>query len=226
VGRTIYRGTREPVPYRVIGVVEDFRFGDITDDVEPMAFDPFRRSWVPSSAAIQVRSSAGVGAVAAAVRSVVNDLDPNLPVYDVATVRELSRAAFSEQSMLARLVGGFAVLALLLAALGLYGVVNYAVAARTSEFGLRMALGAQRRDVLGMVLREALRLAGAGAAIGLAAALGVTRLIQSRLFDVTPLDPVVFSIAVAVLLGTAVLATYIPARRATTVDPMLALRRE
>jgi putative ABC transport system permease protein len=125
-----------------------------------------------------------------------------------------------------RLLASFALLALVLATIGVYGVMSYAVARRTQEMGIRMALGASAREVVGMVLRQGLRTIGIALAIGLAASLGATRLLETQLFRVAPVDPLTFALAPAILAAIAVVACYLPARRASRVDPLVALRSE
>jgi putative ABC transport system permease protein len=161
-----------------------------------------------------------------ALRQELRELDPGLPLAKVRTMNEVMAAAQSRPRFLTLLLTLFASVALILAAVGIYGVISYSVAQRTKEFGVRIALGAQRRDVLGIVLGGGLLLALAGIGVGLIGAFILTRFLSTLLFGVTPTDPITF-IVVSVLLGlVAFLASYIPARRATRVDPMVALRYE
>ena len=163
--------------------------------------------------------------LAAAVRQVGTEMDQRrLP--EISTMDTHLSAQVGPERFWLRLLGIFAALALFSAAVGLYGVISYSVAQRTHEFGLRMALGAHRGDVLKLVLRRGLMLSLIGVAPGVAAAFGLTRLIESQLYGVTPTDPVTFAVVSLVLVGVALLASYIPARRATKVDPMVALRYE
>ena len=164
--------------------------------------------------------------LAAAVRGAVWDVDPNQPVASARSMRDVIGSDLTSRDTQLTLVGAFAALALLLASVGLYGVLSYTVAQRTAEIGLRMALGAEASAVVSGVLRGALKLAVLGVVLGLGAALGVTRFLDSFLFGVSPNDPVTLAAVAALLLVVTVLASYMPARRASRVDPMLALRRE
>ena len=139
---------------------------------------------------------------------------------------ELRRKGFWQYTLFGQMFGTFGVLALVLAVVGVYGVLSFSVSQRTQEFGVRMALGAEASDVRRMMIRQGLRLAAVGIAIGVAGAFGVTRLIGTLLYDVTPTDPLSFAAVVALMLGVAAVAAYLPARRATKVDPMVALRAE
>ena len=161
-----------------------------------------------------------------AVKSVVADLDKDLPVVNLRTMDELMTEAVAPPRFRTILVSMFAVVGLLLAAIGIYGVMAYAVTERTHELGVRIALGADRGDVLRIVLGEAAWLAACGVGLGVAGALGATRLIQTLLFGVTPTDALTFAAIAMLLTATALVASYIPARRATRVDPMVALRYE
>jgi predicted permease len=161
-----------------------------------------------------------------AVRSVVQSLDRELPVYDVKTMNQLVSTAVANPRLNLVLMGIFAGVALVLATVGIYGVMSYAVTQRTHEIGIRMALGAQTSDVMKMVVGQGMALTGAGVVFGLAGALLTTRLMSSLLFGVSATDPVTFGIISLILVGVALGACFIPARRATKVDPMIALRYE
>jgi ABC-type antimicrobial peptide transport system permease subunit len=161
-----------------------------------------------------------------AVRKQVSDLDKNLPLYGVQTMDDVLSAEVASQRFNAGALAGFAALAVLLAAVGIYGVMAYAVSQRTHEIGVRIALGAEPQNVLRMVLNQGLRLALIGVALGLAASFALTRLMNSLLFGVRPLDPETFIVVTAALVAVALGACWIPAYRATRVDPVIALRYE
>ena len=165
-------------------------------------------------------------ALEGSLQRAVRALDSDLPVYRIQPLDERLAGSLSQQRTAATLVGGFGALALLLAAIGLYGAVAYSAAQRTREFGIRIALGAQSPDVLRQLLREGVMLGVLGLAIGLVIAFAATRVLRSQLFGVSPTDPVSFTAVALLLLVVAVLASYFPARRATRVDPMVALRTE
>jgi putative ABC transport system permease protein len=161
-----------------------------------------------------------------AVQREVHALDPSLPVYDMKTMDEWLGASVAQRRFNMWLLAVFGLLALALAAIGTYGVVAYSVSQRTQEIGIRLALGATPSDVLRMVLVGGLRLAGIGVAIGTVLATVASRLLSALLFHVRSTDPMAFGTTIAVLLGAALAASYVPARRATRVDPLAALRRE
>jgi len=158
------------------------------------------------------------------VREQVQAINPELPVFGAQTLTETVAASLSERRFAMDMIGLFALTALFLAGLGIYGVISYIVSERTHEIGIRLALGAQQRDVMRMVLHRGLSLALAGATIGFVAALVVSHLVQGLLFGVEPGDPAVFASVTVLLIGVALLACYIPARRAIRVDPLIALR--
>jgi len=160
------------------------------------------------------------------IRGQVRELDANLPVFDVHTMPELVAQSLNSQRLTNVLLGGFAATALLLAGVGIYGVMSLSVAGRTREFGVRMALGAQRGDVFRLVVRQGMRITIAGLVAGILGALGLTRFLQTLLFEVSPADPATFAAVVVILGASAFAACYLPARRATRVDPMVALRDE
>jgi putative ABC transport system permease protein len=188
-------------------------------------FLPFNQTF-QSQGTLLVKGDTGTGSLAASIREDVQALDPDLPIFDIKTLEQQFRDGFLLQRLGAVMVGAFGALALALAAVGLFGLVSFSVGQRTHEIGVRMALGAQRRDVINLVLRQGLALTAVGVAVGLAGAAGLMRLISSLLYGVKPTDPLTLSLATLTLAGVAFLACYIPARRATKVDPIVALRYE
>jgi putative ABC transport system permease protein len=162
----------------------------------------------------------------AGIRRAVREVDPEQPVYDIRTMEERLSHAIAPQRVLALLLSLFAALAMILAALGIYGVMSYAVTQRTRELGIRMALGARPGDLVGGVVRQGMTLALVGGVIGLATALALTRVMQDLLFGVQPVDPPTFLVIGVLVTAVALAACYLPARRATKVDPLIALRRE
>jgi predicted permease len=213
---------------QVVGVVKDGRYQrSWRDDPSPFMFLPlYQEPYFPLEATLHLRSDADLPSTVAAVRREVQALDKNIPLLDIRTMKEQASIALSPERMRATLLGAFGLLALTLVAIGIYGLMSYSVSQRTHEIGVRRALGAGQKDVLRLVVGEGLRLTSVGAAIGLAGAFALTRLLRTFLFGVTPTDPIAF-VGVSVLLTiVALLASYIPARRATKVDPMVALRYE
>jgi putative ABC transport system permease protein len=180
----------------------------------------------PPDMNVVVRSSGNPLQLSAALRDTVLSLDENQAISTIRSMDDVVSGSVAQPRFASQLLGLFAVLALLLAAVGLYGLIAYTVTQRTREIGIRMALGASPRDVLKLVLGQGLKLALVGAAIGIAAALALTRLIQGLLFQVSPTDPVTFISVTALLTIVALAASYLPARRAMRVDPMVALRYE
>jgi putative ABC transport system permease protein len=173
-----------------------------------------------------VRSTTDPAGLAKSVRAQVEAIDPLLPVSQVRTMRELLAHSVAEPRFRTTLLGIFAAAALLLAAVGIYGILSYTVGQRTQEIGIRMALGAKRQDVLALVLKQGMALACAGVGIGLVAALALGRVLAGLLFGVQPTDVLTFAGVTLVMVASALLACYVPARRATRVDPMVALRAE
>jgi ABC-type antimicrobial peptide transport system permease subunit len=176
--------------------------------------------------AFQLRATGDPSAYAASIQRAVRELDPQLQIVDLRALSEVVNTSLVQERFIAQTAGAFSLFALLLAALGLYGVMSQAVARRTSEIGIRMALGAQRRDVLWLVLRDAMLLVVAGVGIGVMAALGAMRFFSNLLFGLTPNDPLTIATAAILMMGVALLAGYLPARRAAQVDPLVALRQE
>ena len=173
-----------------------------------------------------VRTSLDRASVSSAVTRELHALDSNLPAVHVRTMYEVMAASIARQRLNMLLLGIFGGLALLLAAVGVYGVMSYIVSQRSQEFGIRMALGAQRKDLLSWVIGQASRMAIAGLVIGVVAALALTRTLRTLLFEVRAADPLTFLAIIALLAVIALLASYLPARRASNVDPMVALRYE
>jgi predicted permease len=209
----------------VVGVVKDAKYGGLTEQVRPMCFYPHSQS--PGAFGnLVVRYSGPANAVVPQIRQTLKQVNRNLPLDDVATLPDLIGRSLVQQKLVARLAAFFGLLALLLACVGLYGVMSYGVARRTNEIGIRMALGARGRSVLWLVLREALALVAIGLVIGVLASLAVTKTAASLLYELKPNDPLTIALATLVLAAVAALAGYVPARRAAKVDPMIALREE
>jgi predicted permease len=211
----------------IVGVVRDGKAMSLRDTPERFFYLPLFQDEAPNEATFYVRAAAGAAdALAPRLRAVVREVDPALPVYAMTTMdRQVDRSLFFER-MIAALAAAFGFLATVLAALGLYGVMSYTVVRRTREIGIRMALGAERGRVQWLVLREVARLAVAGVALGLPSALALARLVSSQLYGLSPADPTTLVLATALLAGIAVLAGYLPARRATIIDPVTALHHE
>jgi putative ABC transport system permease protein len=179
--------------------------------------------WQPD-VTLLARTSGDPQTIVPAVRNAIAAVDPGLPMFHVRTMREQIATTFAEERFLGRLLLVVAFLATVLSAAGVYGLVSYATQRATQEFGIRMALGAQRRNVLWIVLRRSLILGMSGVTIGLGAALALTRLLMSLLYGVSPIDPVTFAGVGVLMVTVTLLACYLPARRATRVDPLVALR--
>jgi len=209
----------------IVGVVGNINYSGLDAPPEPAVYFPFRQA-TNNNQFVVVRTAGDPRALIQAARGVVTNLDKNLPVANLRTMDELMTASVAPPRFRTILVSMFAVVGLLLSAIGIYGVMAYAVTERTHELGVRIALGADRGDVLRIVLGEAAWLAACGVTLGIAGALGATRLIQALLFGVTPTDALTFAAIAMLLTATALVASYVPARRATRVDPMVALRYE
>jgi putative ABC transport system permease protein len=228
IGRRFTFGDpRQPdtVWFSVVGVTGDVKRSGLDSEPRPESFFPLAQS-PDRTMTLVVRARTDAAGLAAAVRSAVWSIDPDLPVSDVRTVEELLAESVMERRFTMLLVGFFSAVALVLSALGIYGVIAYWVTQRTHEIGVRMALGARPADVQALVLRQGLRLAGLGIALGLAGAVGATRVLRSLLYGVSATDPATFAAIPALLAFVALLACYVPARRATRVDPLIALRCE
>jgi predicted permease len=226
LGRTFSLERGDAVdPIVVIALIGDAKYSDIRDPAPPTVYLPFRQH--PQNAmTFAVRAAGEPEALTASLREAVAGVDPNLPLFGVRTQVEQISQATQQERLFAQLLVCFGLLALFLACLGLYGTLSYAVTGRIPEIGLRMALGAQRRDVAAMILKGSLVPVGLGVVIGLVAAAFSTRLIESMLFGVEPNDPWSLGAATLVLMASAAIAAWLPARRASRVDPIRALRYE
>jgi FtsX-like permease family len=208
--------------YLIVGIAGDAKYNSLRREIKPTMYMPLANN----TAHFELRTAADPLTLVKPVRGIVSSVDDNLPLFDVRTQTEQIEQTLFLDRLMARISSAFALLALVLACIGLYGLLSYEVARRTRELGIRMALGAQRRDLLRMVVSHGILLVLIGAAIGIAAAIGVTRFMSAILYGVHADDPLTFA-GVAILLALVALAAcYIPARRATRVDPMVALRYE
>jgi putative ABC transport system permease protein len=209
----------------IVGVVGDVRYRGLEEEVQPTVYTSFEQTpflWLY----VMVRSPGDATALARSLRGVVREVDPALSAANVRQLTEVVWSSVQEPRVSMLLLSGFAVLALILAAVGIYGVIGYSVSQRTQEIGVRMAVGADRRSVLMLVIREGLLMALAGVTLGIGLALAAAGRLSQLLVDVTARDPLAFAAAATLLIGVAVAASYVPARRATKVDPLTALRAE
>ncbi|HEX5706322.1 MAG TPA: ABC transporter permease [Pyrinomonadaceae bacterium] len=219
--------TPDERPREIVGVVGDVRHGGLEEETSPEYYVPLAQRPVPR-VTLMARTSGGgdPSALVPSLRGIIRQVDKEIPLYRIHTMEELLSDSVARRRFSMMLLGGFALVALLLAGLGIYGVMSYSVAQRTHEIGIRMALGAQARDVLKMVIGQGMLLAGGGVLAGLVAAVILTRVMSSLLYGVSATDPMTFGGVAAVLTFVALLSCYLPARRATKVDPMVALRYE
>jgi ABC-type antimicrobial peptide transport system permease subunit len=210
---------------QVAGVAKDGKYLTIGERSQPYLFLPLAQNYTRKIRMV-LRAAGDPRGLAPSLRSAVASLDGDLPVFGVKTMDQFLDRLLSASQAAAGIVGLFGFLALLMASVGLYGLLSFAVHRRTREIGIRMALGAQRRDVLALVVRQGLLLAAAGIVAGLGLALAVTRLVASLLYDVSASDPLTYAVFSLLLAVVAAGACLLPARRATRVDPMVALRYE
>ncbi len=229
IGQHLKPGFSHDSWYRIVGVVGDVKMAGLGEESPLALYLPYDQApalFLMRDLTLVVRTASTSASIVTAARHAIEAADPELPVFDVATMEQLVYRSASEPRFVALLLGIFAALALGLASVGIYGVMSYAVAQHTREIGIRMALGAQKRDVLHLVLGQGMILTFIGVGIGIVGALGLTRFLSSLLYGVKPTDPLTFVGVSALLSGVALLACYIPARRATKVDPMVALRHD
>jgi predicted permease len=228
IGRHVGRGSDNihPPDREIVGTVADNKHGNLRDAARPTMYYPFAQEERLERINFYVRTAGEESHVGPLIRQAARQMDVNLPVLDMKSMRVRVEESLHTERLIAVLSSAFGVLATLLAAVGLYGIVAYTVARRTSEIGVRIALGASRARVLGLVLKEAAALAGAGLAIGVPAALALSRLVEAQLFGIKAADPLTFIAGGAVLAVIALLAGYLPGRRASRIDPIRALRHE
>jgi putative ABC transport system permease protein len=209
----------------IVGVIGDYRHYRLPEPMRPAIYFPFYEV-AGYTQSVAIRSEADPAVLMPAVTGVVRSLDAELPFFQVQTLDEVVSRTLWRQRLQGRVLGTFAVLALLLAVTGIYGVISYAVAQRTRELGVRMALGASRRQVIGMVVGQGARLALLGVALGLAGSLALTRVISTLLYGIQATDALTFAVVPLLLGAVAVAACWLPARRASRIDPLVAMRAE
>jgi predicted lysophospholipase L1 biosynthesis ABC-type transport system permease subunit len=212
--------------YAIVGVVQDSKYTGVEETAKPMAYFPYAQIGGTSTMHIELRTEGNPTALLPVARRAVGEFGPDLPLLEPMTQQEQFERSYTDERLSARLAMSFGLLAALLVATGLYGTLSYRVSRRTAEIGVRMALGAQRRQVLWMILRESLAVSMAGLLLGLPLAVAGARLLRSMLFGLGPGDPLAFAGAMLGLATVVIAASLIPARRATKVDPMVALRYE
>jgi len=211
----------------IVGVVKDAKYDNLREEATPIYYVPYVQApffWRETT--FQIRTAADPTQIIAAVRQAVREIDTNLPLFNIKTLATQIDETLVQERLIGAVSSFFGLLSLLLAAIGLYGILAYSVNQRTHEIGIRMALGAQRGEVLLMVLRQGMKLVLIGVVLGLAVSFAATRIVASYLFGITPIDPVTFISAPLLMLIVALLACFVPARRATKVDPLVALRYE
>jgi putative ABC transport system permease protein len=220
---------QQPIWLEIVGVAGDVKQQSLDSDIHPTIYAPYtqtRRAFMLRDVSSVLRSPLEPAALANAVRQQIQAVDGELPIARASTMQQLVTESVSGQTFNAALIGTFALLALALASMGMYGVMAYHVAARTREIGVRMALGSQAGAIIRLIVGQGLKLTLSGIALGLIGALALTRFLKGLLFGVGVTDPLTFASVAIVLLGAALLACWIPARRATKVDPLIALRCE
>jgi predicted permease len=226
IGHRLGWGRDNDAPMEIVGVVKDSKTSTLRREVKRFVYIPYPQEDEVGAMTFYVRARGDAATIGASVRQAAQRVDPNLPIYEMKTMSTVMNDSLFMERMVAALSIAFGALATLLAAIGLYGVMSYSVARRTREIGIRMALGAERTSVLWLVLREVALMVGVGLAVGIPLAFVLSRIVQSQLFALSAHDPIALAGAAAVLAFVALLAGYLPARRATRVDPMLALRYE
>jgi putative ABC transport system permease protein len=223
IGKRVQSWRDEKILREVVGVVDDVRYFGAEDEVRPLVYVPYAQdSW--SGMRIVARTEGDPHGIVGAARRIVSALDADVAVGDVQTMDDAMAQSLARPRFTTLLLGGFAGMALLLVAIGLYGVLSYSIAQRTHEIGIRMALGAQVGNVIRMVVREAAVLLAIGIVIGAAGALALSRVMTSLLYEVSATDPLTFAAVILVLATVGAMAAYLPTKQAAEVDPLLALR--
>jgi len=225
IGRRFGSSIEDSGSEEIVGILRDAKYNSVRDAAVPTVYASFLQS-PPGSATFELRTAGDPLAAVAGIREAVRQVDPTLPVMNVTTQLEEVESRFQQAKVFAQAYTLFGGLALLVASVGLFGLMSYSVARRTNEIGIRMALGAQRHDVLRLVMRESMMLVAAGIAIGLGGAIAASRLISNLLFGLAPTDPTAMAGAITVMMLVSALAGYIPARRASQIDPLVALHYE
>jgi putative ABC transport system permease protein len=229
IGRRVNPGFSDPkVWFTIVGVVEDTKNAGMDKPAGPELYFQARQvnQFIGSNVSFVVRGANDSAPLEGSIRGAVRELDPTLPVYNLWSMNEVVSKSMVQPRFLALLLATFSGIALFLAAIGIYGVMAYSVAQRTQEIGVRMALGARPLHVLRLIFKQSLGMLLIGTVIGLAGAFALTRLMRTLLFEITATDPVTYASVIGILTIVALLACYIPARRAAKVDPLIALRYE
>ena len=222
----VFPSNPQPANAEIVGVVHDIRHYGLRESAGPAVYIPITEMEPPWSPTIAIKLQRDLASASRDIQRAVRQIDPRLGVDKLQTMDQRIDAYLEREHLLSTIAGLFGTIALLLASVGLYGVMSYAVARRTKEFGLRMALGAQRRRVLDMILLDGIGVAAIGVAIGVPVAIALTRLVAALLFAVKPSDVGSLAIPIVVMLTTSFIAVILPGWRATRVDPMVALRDE
>jgi ABC-type antimicrobial peptide transport system permease subunit len=226
IGRRAMSSRDEKVEREIVGVVRDVKYWGASDSSRALVWVPYAQNNAWRQGIITVRTRSNPVAVLPTVRRELRALDGSIALANIVTMDDVMARSIAGDRLIAVLLGAFAGLALLLAAIGIFGVLSYAMAQRTRELGIRLALGAQRTDVLWLVAGEAAPMVAVGVVVGLAAALGLTRFVRTMLFEIQPNDPTTFAAVAITLSVVAVVAAVVPARRASRVDPVIAIRSE
>jgi predicted permease len=224
-GRFGIGGEESSRDIEIVGVVRDLKYNDLREEAPPLVYFPVMQS-IDYLHSLEVKTSGDPAAATASIRQVIGQIARDLPIVEVTTLGEQVDRSLRQEKLISKLTGFFGLLALTLASIGVYGVLAFGAAQRTNEIGIRMALGARRYDVVWMILKDGTSLVGIGVAVGILAALGTTHFVSSLLFGLTGKDPVTLLSATVVLIGVSIFAGYLPARRASRLDPLEALRYE